>query len=330
MQRSLYSSGYLSNGALGRTQSENYSPTRTQSNNYSSSFMRELEKHHDRSVQIANDRLKSQEIQHERNLESLRSQISNLKQQIEHNDKSFQREDIRLEEDYNYRLNILARESDIKLRPIIAQINEYEKDIERSTLSHNSELREMSKSIQELKQENQLMKPKIEVLNKELEKVSKKLYEESQSELAAIEQEKKTLTRKHHSEMELLSENHRRNVNHSHHLIDSREEKIEELQKELSYLKNSLSDLIYNSNDEIRKLEENLQNARNLLNKQEKDMSSIHLSMNDAKKESKILQNERISMESDITTTKKENEYLKQEIKRLERLVYGKGSPKRK
>ena len=133
MQSSFYSSGYLSDGSLGRSGfSDQYeSPTRSQIRGNSSSFYSELEKHHDRSLQIANDRLKSQEIQHERNLESLRSQIVSLKQQLEHNEKSSSRELTRTEEDYTYRINILSREADIRLRPIIAQINEYEKDIER-------------------------------------------------------------------------------------------------------------------------------------------------------------------------------------------------------
>ena len=330
MQRSLYASGYSPNGNLGRSSyPDTYSPTRSKGQNYSSSFISELEKHHDRSLQIANDRLKSQEIQHDRNIESLRSQISSLRQQLEHNEKGAQREETRLEEDFSYRLNILSRESEAKLRPILAQINDCEKDIERSSLSNNSELRNITKSIQDLKQENHSLRPKIEVLNAEVEKLRKRLYEDSQQELAALEKEKSAITRAHHSELEQSSEGHRRNVNSLHSAIDNREGKIEELQRELGYQKKTLSDLIYDSNDEIRSLEENLQSARNLLSRQERDMSSIHMSMNEAKKEMKILNNEKLTMDADIDTTKQENEYLKQEIKRLERLVYGKGSPRR-
>jgi chromosome segregation ATPase len=330
MQRSIYSSGYLSNGNLGRSYtSEVHSPTRSQGVGYSSSFLKELEKHHDRSLQIANDRMKSQEIQHERNIESLKSQINGLKQQLENNDKAFQREEARLEEDYNYRLNMISRESDIKLRPIIAQINEYEKDIERTSLSYNSEFREISKAIHDLKSENSNLRPKIEVLNSELEKLNVKFYEDSQQELNLLDKEKKNLTRSHQSELEILTESHRRNINNLHQTISAREEKIEALQNQLNVQKKSLNDLIYNSNEEIRRLEDSLQSARNLLNKQERDINQIQSVLSEAKKETRVLQNERISMESDINTTKKENEYLKQEIKRLEKLVYGRGSPKR-
>ena len=58
-------------------------------------------------------------------------------------------------------------------------------------------------------------------------------------------------------------------------------------------------------------------------------MMSIHSAMNEAKKEAKVLQNEKSSMETDIVSAKKENSYFKTEIKRLERLVYGKGSPRK-
>ncbi|OMJ84898.1 hypothetical protein SteCoe_13880 [Stentor coeruleus] len=66
-----------------------------------------------------------------------------------------------------------------------------------------------------------------------------------------------------------------------------------------------------------------------MLNRQEREITQIHSSTSEAKKETKVLNNEKTTMESDILRTKKENEYLKQEIKRLERLVYGKGSPRR-
>ena len=330
MQRSQYSFSYLSNGNnLRPFTSDSYSPQRNQNSSYSSSFIRELEKHHERSLQIANDRIKSQETQHDRNLESLKSQISSLKQQLEHNDRSFQREEVRLEEDFNYRLNILSRESDIKLRPILAQINEYEKDIERSTLSYNSELREISKASQDLKQENFSLKPKIEALQAELSSLNKKLYEDSQQELDTLEREKKSIIKDYHEELEQIAENHRRSVYNLHQSISLKEEKIDNLSNELSFQKKNLSDLIYNSNEEIRRLEDDLQSARTLLSKQERDMSQIHSVMNEAKKEAKVLQNEKTSMEADIVRTKKENEFLKQEIKRLERLVYGKGSPRK-
>lgn len=325
----MYSSQYSPNGNLSRSTSHNYSPTRSQVQTYSSSFLTELEKHHERSIQIAKDRLKSQEVQHERNLESLRSQISSLKQQLEHNEKGSSREELRLEEDYNYRINMLARESDVKLRPILAQINETEKEIERATLANNSELRNYTKGIQDLKQENGLLKPKIELLMAEAEKLRKRLYEDSQQELISLDKEKQMITRAHHLELEKTSENHRRNINSLHLGTSVREEKIEDLQKELGIQKKSLSELIYDSNNEIRSLEDALQSARNLLSRQERDMSTVHLSMNEAKKEAKVLQNEKVSMEADIETTRQENDYLKQEITRLERLVYGKGSPRR-
>ena len=325
MQRSFYSSGYLSNENVSR---ESYSsPTR--SGQYSSTFLRELEKHHDRSVQIANDRLKAQEIQHERNLDNLRSQILSLKQQLEHNDRSCAREEQRHEEDYNYRVNILQRESDLKTRPVLAQIAEYEKNIERSTLNHNSELRELTRSIQDLKQENISLKPKVEMLKDELEVLKTKLYKESQQELALLDQEKKEVTRKHHIELEGMTENHRKSVSNLHKILDTRESRIEDLQKELINNKQALNDLILNSENEIRRLEESLQKARLTLNKQEREMMTIHSAMNEAKKEAKVLQNEKTAMESDINSTKKESEYLKTEIKRLERLVYGKGSPRK-
>jgi chromosome segregation ATPase len=325
MQRSFYSSGYLSNGNISR---ESYSsPTR--SGQYSSTFLRELEKHHDRSIQIANDRLKSQELQHERNLDNLRSQISSLKQQLEHNERSYTREEQRLEEDYNYRLNILQRESDLKTRPVLTQIAEYEKNIERATLSHNSELRELTRAVQELKQENLSLRPRVEVLKAELDTLKNKLYKESQQELALIEQEKKEITRNHHIELEAISESHRKSVSGLHRVLDTRDSRIEELQKELAAKKQGLNELILNSESEIRRLEEGLQTARLTLNKQEREMMTIHSAMNEAKKEAKVLQNEKTAMESDIGSTKKENEYFKTEIKRLERLVYGKGSPRR-
>ena len=330
MQRSLYSSGYLSNGNLGRSSyQDSYSPPRSSFQPYSSSFINELNKHQDRSLQIANDRLKAQEIQHGRNAESLRSQISSLRQQLEHTEKGAKREETRLEEDLNYRLNILSRESEAKLRPILAQINDCEKEIERSTLSNHSELRNISNGILELRQENQSLRPKIEILKEEVEKLRKRLYEDSRQELAALEKEKSMITRGYHTEMEQSSERHRRSVNSLNSAIDGREEKIEEMQRGLEYRKKTISDLIYDSNDEIKRLEENVQNTRNLLRRQERDISSIHLSMNEAKKEMKVLGNEKLTMDADIITTRKENEYLKQEIKRLERLVYGKGSPKR-
>ncbi|OMJ93133.1 hypothetical protein SteCoe_3950 [Stentor coeruleus] len=331
MQRSFYSSGYLSNGNLSRSvyNEQNSSPIRNTGLNYSSSFLRELEKHHDRSIQIANDRLKSQELQHERNLESLRAQISSLKQQLDHNDRSYQREEVRLEEDYNYRLNILSREAEIKLRPIQAQIAEYEKNIERATLSQNSEICELNKSIQDLAQENQSIKPRIEVLKSELDNLHKQLYQETQQEISALDQEKKSLTRNHHSDLETFTENHRRTISTLHSAISTREDKIESLQQDLASQKRILNELIFSSEDEIRRLEDSLQSARSMLNRQEREIGQIHSITTEAKKESKVLNNEKTTMESDISRTRKENEYLKQEIKRLERLVYGKGSPRR-
>lgn len=326
MQRSFYSSGYLSNGNISH---ESYSPTRTSPGGYSSTFLRELEKHHDRSVQIANDRFKSQSLQHERNLENLRSQISSLRQQLEHNERSYNREECRLEEDHNYRLNILQRETELNARPVLAQIAEFEKNIERATLTHNSEIREITRNIQDLRQENQSLRPKVEMLKTELENLKTKLVQESQNELAALDREKKDVTRGHHIELEQMTEGHRKNVANLHKVLDTRENRIEELQRELVVNKKALNELILNSEGEIRRLEEGLQQARLTLNKQEREMMQIHSAMNEAKKEAKILNNEKSSMESDITNTKKENEYLKQEIKRLDRLVYGKGSPRR-
>ena len=124
MQRSLYLTGYLNNENLN---SESfYSPNRSGMKSYN--FLRELEKHHDRSVQIADDRFKAQEIQHERNLENLRNQVLGSKQQLELNDRTGTREEQRLEEDYKYRLNLLQRECDLRTRPVLAQIAEYEKN----------------------------------------------------------------------------------------------------------------------------------------------------------------------------------------------------------
>ena len=140
---------------------------------------------------------------------------------------------------------------------------------------------------------------------------------------------KKSNIRSHHSELEKYSDVHRRNVSSLHQMISDREVKIDQLQEELVNGKNSLNELIFNSNDEISRLEEALQDTRILLNKQEKDISQVHYSLNEARKESKILQNEKISMESEINNTKKENEFIKHEIGRLERLVYGKRSPKK-
>ena len=326
MQRSFYSSGYLSNGNLSH---DSYSPTRTSPGQYSSTFLRELEKHHDRSVQIANDRFKSQSLQHERNLENLRGQIAGLKQQLEHNERSSTREECRLEEDHNYRLNILQRETELNLRPVQAQIAEYEKNIERAKLTHNSEIREINRNVQDLRQENQGLRPKVELLRSELETLKNKLVQESQNELAALEREKKDVTRNHHVDLEQMTEEHRKGVASLHKVLDSREQRIEDLQRELAGNKRALNELILNSEAEIRRLEEGLQQARLTLNKQEREMKTIHSAMNEAKKEAKILSNEKSSMESDITSTKKENEYFKQEIKRLDRLVYGKGSPRR-
>ena len=76
MQRSQYSFSYLSNGNnLRPFTSDSYSPQRNQNSSYSSSFIRELEKHHERSLQIANDRIKTakQEIKTEK------PKISNIK-----------------------------------------------------------------------------------------------------------------------------------------------------------------------------------------------------------------------------------------------------------
>ena len=325
MQRSLYSSGYLANENLSRA--TYLSPSR--SGQYSSNFLRELEKHHDRSAQIADDRLRAQEVQHERNLDNLRNQILGLKQQLELNDRTGLREAQRLEEDYNYRLNILQRESDLRTRPVLVQIAEYERNVERSALSHNSDLRELTRSVQDLRQENLSLKAKVDPLRAELEALKVKLYKESQQELASLEQEKKDLTRKHQVDLEDMTQHHRKAVSGLHGLLDSRETRVEGLQKDLIGSKQSLNTLILNSESEIRRLEEGLQKARLTLNKQERDMMSIHSAMNEAKKEAKVLLNEKSSMESDISSTRKENEYFKAEIKRLDRLVYGKGSPRK-
>lgn len=289
----------------------------------------EIKSNYDRALRTSNERLSIQDIQQRRSLDILRANIKDLEHQGQNNEENHEIEKSRLKREYDIKIENLIRDLDEQTRLKTIKLHDIDYTIEREQKAWEMQKREMSIHSQKLNEEIEDLNSRTIRNNEEISYIKKQI-ETTQNEAHGLEREKKFAIERHENNKNNAIERHQRGIRDMNIKISEYEERIRGLEIEIDSTRKQIIHESQNAALNIRDLEDKLETSRNTLRVQMQDIARLKSSRDEAKTECQILSNEASMMEFQISKTQRENVSLREEIARLERLVYGnKGSPKK-
>ncbi|CAG9312940.1 unnamed protein product [Blepharisma stoltei] len=289
----------------------------------------EIKNSYDRAIRTSNDNLSIQEIQKQRSLDILRSNIKDLELQDQQNEENHELEKARLKHEYELKIENLNRDLENQIRTKNSKLRDIEYTIEREQKAWEQQKREMSLQLQRLNEETDELNVKALRDNDEIRYIRSQI-EGSQLEAQKLVREKSLIIEKHENEKRSAMERHGFSMKEMHIRIQEYDEKIMNLEIEIAETRKQIAKNAEESEFIINELENKIESAENTIKIQMQDISRLKNSRDEAKTECQILSNEVSMMESQIAKTHNTNSVMKDDIARLNRLIYGKGVSPRK
>mmetsp|Transcript_1878 Transcript_1878/g.4044 ORF Transcript_1878/g.4044 Transcript_1878/m.4044 type:complete len:370 (+) Transcript_1878:7550-8659(+) len=295
---------------------------------YSSDFVNQLEKQHDSAMSTLYDKVRIQEDNHARVTESLHKQIAALREQVEISGQAHYKEVRRLKEDFETKLLEAIREKDSTEHNLRSRLQELSQALEgeRSKASHYKHelIATKGSSTDEItKLQNQLRS-----LQAESERAKKLHFDSAKRDHETIERERQAARTEKETLIEEFKRQYDAQVTELKLRLESKDALLINLEQELNDARRQLSSRSESSARDLVTLQETLRSTRKVLEIQEQDLERLKRDREESRKESKLMSKEGAVLEHELALTRRENQELKGQNKRMQKIVYGR-SPRK-
>ena len=274
-------------------------------------------------MRLAQERLRDQEYQHERTLTQLRGQVAALRHQIDMLNQEHQTEARRIREEHEARMRSIKAEKEQELAALQRRLDETMYSVQRANDDADKEREEIELQCRRLNDENAQLRSQVSAVASELEYMKTQVYEKTKSQIESLEREKQGLSDQHQARMRAMDSEQRTIVDSLHETISNKEGIIRKLEAELHGLRSELTQKNELADRDIYNLEQTLVSTKHMLDNQRDEHERLKATRDEAKHENRVLASEANMLQLEVSKTRRENEHLKDEIGRLEKLVYG-------
>jgi chromosome segregation ATPase len=292
---------------------------------YSAKFVETIERQHQDALHGITDKRLSLDRTHSRVTESLKKQLDTLRQQADLNAQTQLREANVLREAFEIKLQGISREQEgveRSLREKLAQVQSRAEEVrDRNSFLKQEELEERLRHEEEIG----LLQGKTRDLLHEKAHLKTDVVEAGKLEIERLEQLHEDLKVRHaelirsiradfHEGMQSL----RLKIEDTHRAIKRTEHELNECRREHNLIAET-------TERDLQQMQSHLREVRQGIEGKEQELYRVKTQHDDAVKEGMIFKKETALLTSEVNRVRRENLDLIEELRRLEKLVYGKG-----
>mmetsp|Transcript_11278 Transcript_11278/g.22198 ORF Transcript_11278/g.22198 Transcript_11278/m.22198 type:complete len:322 (+) Transcript_11278:544-1509(+) len=313
----MHSSLKLSSSSLGSKLGESFG--------YSAQFVNDIERQHKEALIGVGDKKASMERNHSRITESLKKQLDALKQQSDFNATAQLRESNALREEFEIRIQAMSREQDAIERNLREQLTQVQNGTEDARM-RNSRLKQEELE-ERLKNEEEIscLHGRVRSLHQEKERLRIDVIDSGRLEIERLEQYQEELKEKHTEAMRYMREGFTESMQDFREKIEEKHRQIKRTEQELNDSRRELILKSESTERELQLMQSSLREVRQIMETQEAELQRLKSQHDEAVKEGMIFKKEAALLTNEVGRVRRDNKELTEEVKRLEKLVYGKG-----
>ena len=266
------------------------------------------------SFRIPQDRQRESDLYQERSLSQLRSQITVLRQQIDASNHSHILELQQIREENDRRMNHLHSEKEEEIRGLRSRIDELQFQVSKQT----SERESLESAHKSTSSECHHLRSQVSSLSGEIEYLKAQITECNKRH-DNLENEKALQGQQSQIKLDSLEKEYKRSLSSLQESLHLKENNVMKLEAELNSSRRELAEGRDAADRDIYVLEQRLASTQNLLETQQHRMK---MSVDDAKNESRAMMNESSYLQNELNKTRRENDLLNDEVRRLRNMVY--------
>lgn len=305
---------------------ESYRPLGSPRAPISGSLLVDVQRQHDRTLDQVYTRMELGDRAYQAETASLQAQVSSLRQQLDLAAVSHARDVESLRKEYEEKI----RSETISKETAVTALTAKAQETQHSTALESDRCAQLRREIIEEKERQGEVIGKLQTeqrsIQQELAYYQDQKLPSLQAELARLHDERERLEEDGNRAIALSREQHNRLITDLQTQIEAREARVRSLEYESADLRHQIKVKSEAYARDIATLQETLQSTKDVIDTQERNIARLRLERTEARQDSKELAREVATFHREVTQAKSEHLSLKSDTRKLERLVYGKGS----
>lgn len=257
--------------------------------------------------------------------ETLRMQLDTLMQQADLTDQAHLQEINAQREVFDVKMHGLAREREITERSLNLRLKHVQSGADEAR-AINSRLKQ-EEGEERLKHDHELagLNAKLRSLHQERDSLQIDTIEAGRQEVARLQQHHADLTYKHPESIRYMREAVSECMQGHRLTIEERQRQIKQVEQDLHNFKRQYQLQYESAEHGLQTVKSQLRETRQVVAAQEVELQRLQGQHDDAIEEGWLLKKEATLLTNEVIRVTQENKDLIEELKRMEKLVYGKG-----
>jgi len=292
----------------------------------SGSLLVDVQRQHDRTLDQVYTRMELGDRAYQVEAASLQAQVSSLRQQLDLAALAHARdvEALRKEYEEKIRTETISKETAVTALTAKAQETQHASALESDRCA------QIRREIIEEKERQSEVIGKLQTeqrsIQQELAYYQDQKLPSLQAELARLHEERERLEEDGSRAIAMAREQHSRLITDLQAQLEAKEARVRSLEYEAADLRHQIKVKSEAYARDIATLQETLLSTKDVIDTQERNIARLRQERTEARQDSKELAREVSAFHREVTQAKSEHLSLKSDTRKLERLVYGKGS----
>lgn len=305
---------------------ESYRPVGSPRGPLSGSLLADVQRQHERTLDQVYTRMELGDHAYQAEAASLQAQVSSLRQQLDLAAISHSRDVEALRKEYEEKIRTETISKETAVTALAAKTHE----TQHASALESDRCAQLRREIIEEKERHSEIIGKLQTEQRSIQQELAYYQDEKlpslQAELARLHEERQRLEEDSSRSIAISREQHNRLITDLQAQLEAKEARVRNLEYEAADLRHQIKVKNEAYARDIATLQDTLQSTKDVIDTQERNITRLRQERTEARQDSKELAREVTSFQREVTQAKTEHLSLKSDTRKLERLVYGKGS----